>query len=232
MYLEILELFLSHGKQDNWKVFAGYKITSSSKKYKLAIYKKWHYRKYYENIQKKHKTNSTRIIFLRTVAILANSIKQRTNWTGKMCVASTKTKGGPGFKAIMWIVFHMKNAMSQKFCDKWQSGRCLEFHRGMQHNLIKKEGLERKSVTWRLAGGLVLDESGNSLSHCCQHFLMWTLRLIGGACQVSLQTFPAIPSPTVPHQYSALYLAKNKQSVIKSLFFIFLNNDKTFINVV
>lgn len=114
-----------------------------------------------------------------------------------MCVGRTKTKEGPGSRLSYELFFIWKNAMSQKFCDKWQSRRCLEFHRGMQHNLIKKEGLERKSVTWRLAGGLALDESGNSLSHCCQHFLMWTLRLIGGSCQVPLRTFPAIPSPTV-----------------------------------
>lgn len=127
----------------------------------------------------------------------ANSIKPRGFELEWRVWAVQRQKEGPPFKAIMWIVFHMKNARSQKFCDKWQSRRCLEFHRGMQHNLIKKEGLERKSVTWRLAGGLALDESGNSLSHCCQHFLMWTLRLIGGPCQVPLRTFPAIPSPTV-----------------------------------
>lgn len=116
-----------------------------------------------------------------------------------VCGLSTKAeRGALQFKAIMWIVFHMKNGMSQKFCDKWQSGQCLEFHRGMQHNLIKR-GLERKSVTWRLAGGLTLDESGNSLSHCCQHFLMWTLRLIGGPGQVFPQTFPACMSAT-PNQ--------------------------------
>lgn len=118
----------------------------------------------------------------------------------------SKDKRRPRFKAIIWIVSHMKNAMSWKFCDKWQSRRCLEFHRGMQHNLIKKEGPERKSVTWRLAGGLELDESGNSLSHCCQHFLMWTLRLIGGPCQVPLRTFPAIPSPTVTLNSSIQWL--------------------------
>lgn len=140
------------------------------------------------------------VIFISAVDILAfvqqtQLSKDVLNWSG-VC-GLYKDKKGPRFKAIIWIVFHMKNAMSQKFCDKWQSKRCLEFHRGMQHNLIKKEGLERKSVTWRLAGGLALDESGNSLSHCCQHFLMWTLRLIGGPCQVPLRTFPAIPSPTV-----------------------------------